>query len=99
NVIGSLTAQSLMSLASTAVLGVVGALIMYLGAHQVVAGKLTTGGYVTYVMFLAFMVAPIIQLVSIGTQLTEAMAGLDRTNEIMNEHEEDSEPQRGRALS
>jgi subfamily B ATP-binding cassette protein MsbA len=94
NVISSLTAQSLMSLASTAVLGVVGALIMYLGAHQVVAGHLTTGGYVTYVMFLAFMVAPIIQLVSIGTQLTEAMAGLDRTNEIMNEREEDSEPQR-----
>jgi len=94
NVISSLTAQSLMSLASTAVLGVVGALIMYLGAHQVVSGKLTTGGYVTYVMFLAFMVAPIMQLVSIGTQLTEAMAGLDRTNEIMNEGEEDSEPQR-----
>ena len=94
NVISSLTAQSLMSLASTAVLGVVGALIMYLGAHQVVAGKLSTGGYVTYVMFLAFMVAPIVQLVSIGTQLTEAMAGLDRTTEIMNEREEDSEPQR-----
>ncbi len=53
NVISSLTAQSLMSLASTAVLGVVGALIMYLGAHQVVTGRLTTGGYVTYVMFLA----------------------------------------------
>ena len=98
NVISSLTAQSLMSLASTAVLGVVGALIMYLGAHQVVAGKLTTGGYVTYVMFLAFMVAPIIQLVSIGTQLSEAMAGLDRTNEIMNEGEEDSDPQRDRTL-
>ncbi len=98
NVISSLTAQSLMSLASTAVLGVVGALIMYLGAHQVVSGKLTTGGYVTYVMFLAFMVAPIMQLVSIGTQLTEAMAGLDRTNEIMNEGEEDSEPRRAVSL-
>src|SRR5271170_653263 len=94
NVISSLTAQSLMSLASTAVLGVVGALIMYLGAHQVVTGRLTTGGYVTYVMFLAFMIAPIVQLVSIGTQLTEAVAGLDRTTEIMGEHEEDSEPQR-----
>jgi ABC-type multidrug transport system fused ATPase/permease subunit len=94
NVISSLTAQSLMSLASTAVLGVVGALIMYLGAHQVVTGRLTTGGYVTYVMFLAFMIAPIVQLVAIGTQLTEAVAGLDRTTEIMAEHEEDSEPQR-----
>jgi ABC-type multidrug transport system fused ATPase/permease subunit len=94
NVISSLTAQSLMSLASTAVLGVVGALIMYLGAHQVVTGRLTTGGYVTYVMFLAFMIAPIVQLVSIGTQLTEAVAGLDRTTEIMAENEEDSGPQR-----
>jgi ABC-type multidrug transport system fused ATPase/permease subunit len=94
NVISSLTAQSLMALASTAVLGVVGALVMYLGAHQVVAGTLTTGGYVTYVMFLAFMIAPIVQLVSIGTQLTEALAGLDRTNEILAEREEDSEPTR-----
>ena len=94
NVISSLTAQSLMSLASTSVLGIVGALIMYLGAHQVVAHRLTTGGYVTYVAFLAFMVAPIAQLVSIGTQLTEALAGLDRTSEILGEREEDSDPQR-----
>jgi subfamily B ATP-binding cassette protein MsbA len=98
NVISSLTAQSLMSLASTAVLGIVGALIMFLGAHQVAAHKLTAGGYVEYVMFLAFMIAPIAQLVSIGTQLTEAMAGLDRTTEIMNEGEEDSEPARSVAL-
>lgn len=94
NVISSLTAQSLMALASTAVLGVVGAGIMYLGAHQVADGRLTTGGYVTYVMFLAFMIAPIAQLVSIGTQLTEALAGLDRTNEILSEREEDNSPGR-----
>lgn len=99
NVISSLTAQSLMSLASTAVLGVVGALVMYLGAHQVVAGHLTTGGYVTYVMFLAFMIAPIVQLVSIGTQLTEAVAGLDRTSEILAEKQEDSEPTRAHNLA
>jgi ABC-type multidrug transport system fused ATPase/permease subunit len=98
NVISSLTAQSLMSLASTAVLGVVGALVMFLGAHQVVAGHLTTGGYVTYVMFLAFMIAPIVQLVSIGTQLTEAVAGLDRTTEILSESQEDSEPSRTHSL-
>ncbi len=94
NVISSLTAQSLMALASTAVLGLVGALVMYLGAHQVVSGHLTKGEYVTYVMFLAFMIAPIVQLVSIGTQLTEAVAGLDRTNEILNEREEDRDPLR-----
>ena len=94
NVISSLTAQSLMSLASTAVLGVVGTLVMYLGAHHVVAGQLTPGGYMTYVMFLAFMTVPIVQLVSIGTQLTEALAGLDRTTEILSVGEEDSEPTR-----
>ena len=94
NVISSLTAQSFMSLASTAVLGFVGALVMWLGAHQVVAGHLTKGGYVTYVMFLAFMIAPIVQLVSIGTQLTEAMAGIDRTTEILSEQEEDGGPKR-----
>src|ERR1700722_8695120 len=94
NVISSLTAQSLMSLAATAVLGVVGALVMYLGAHQNYAGRLSTGAYFSYVMFLAFMIAPMISLVSIGTQLTEAMAGLDRTREILAEAEEDSEPTR-----
>lgn len=98
NVISSLTAQSLMSLASTMVLGVVGALVMYLGAHQVVAGRLTTGGYVTYVMFLAFMIAPIVQLVSIGTQLTEAAAGLDRTAELLSEQTEDADPGRVSSL-
>ncbi|HEU4635211.1 MAG TPA: ABC transporter ATP-binding protein [Edaphobacter sp.] len=98
NVISSLTAQSLMSLASTMVLGVVGALVMYLGAHQVVAGRLTTGGYVTYVMFLAFMIAPIVQLVSIGTQLTEAAAGLDRTADLLSEQTEDADPGRVKTL-
>jgi ABC-type bacteriocin/lantibiotic exporter with double-glycine peptidase domain len=98
NVISSLTAQSLMSLASTVILGVVGALVMFLGAHAHAAGKLTTGGYFAYVLFLGFMTIPIVQLVNIGTQLTEAMAGLDRTREIMGEREEDSEPQRATTL-
>ncbi len=98
NVISSLTASSLMALASTAILGLVGSMVMYFGARQVVHGTLTTGGYVTYVMFLAFMIAPIVQFVSIGTQLTEAMAGLDRTNEILGEREEDSEPTRIHSL-
>ena len=99
NVISSLTAQSMRSLASTAVLGFVGALVMFLGAHQVVAGRLTTGGYVTYTMFLAFMIAPVAQLVAIGTQLTEAVAGLDRTTEILSERAEDSEPSRTHNLA
>jgi subfamily B ATP-binding cassette protein MsbA len=76
------------------VLGVVGARIMYLGAKDVAAHRLDVGRYVEYTMLLAFMVAPVVQLVSIGTQLTEALAGLDRTTEILSEHEEDSEPNR-----
>jgi subfamily B ATP-binding cassette protein MsbA len=96
NVISSLTAQSLMTLSSTLVLGVVGGLIMYLGAHETAAGRLNTGGYVEYTMLLAFMIAPIVQLVNIGTQLTEALAGLDRTTEILNEQTEDAEPARTR---
>src|SRR6202789_2373855 len=94
NVISSITAQSLMTLSSTMVLGVVGGLVMYLGAREISAHRLDVGGYVEYTMLLAFMVAPVVQLVNIGTQLTEALAGLDRTTEILNEREEDSEPNR-----
>ncbi len=98
NVISSLTAQSLMALASTVILGVVGGVVMYMGAHLHVAGKLTTGGYFSYVMLLAFMTAPIVQLVSIGTQLTEALAGMDRTREVLGERDEDAVPGRSVVL-
>ncbi|HEY5054960.1 MAG TPA: ABC transporter transmembrane domain-containing protein, partial [Acidobacteriaceae bacterium] len=98
NVISSLTAQSLMTLSSTVILGVVGGVIMWMGAHLSAAGKLTTGGYMSYVMLLAFMTAPLVQLVNIGTQMTEAMAGLDRTREVMAELEEDAAPERAVAL-
>jgi subfamily B ATP-binding cassette protein MsbA len=98
NVISSLTAQSLMTLSSTVILGVVGAVVMYMGAHLSAAHKMTPGGYFSYVMFLAFMTAPIVQLVNIGTQLTEAMAGLDRTREVLNEREEDDDPERTAAI-
>ena len=98
NVISSLTAQSLMTLSSTVILGVVGAVVMFMGARLHAADKLSVGGYFSYVMLLAFMTAPIVQLVAIGTQLTEAMAGLDRTREVLAEREEDTEPGRTVAL-
>jgi len=94
NVFKSLTAQSVMTLSSTMVLGVVGGLVMYLSAHEHAAGRLSTGQYFEFTFMLAFLIAPVAQLVNIGTQLTEALAGLDRTNEILAEREEDSEPQR-----
>lgn len=97
NVVRSLTATSLLSLASTLILGIVGSTVMYLGARQELAGRITLGDYVTYTMFLAFMIAPVFQVVNVGTQLTEAIAGLDRTSEILAERPEDEEP--GRTVS
>ncbi|MEO6829222.1 MAG: ABC transporter ATP-binding protein, partial [Acidobacteriaceae bacterium] len=94
NVIRTLTAQSVMSLASTVVLGVVGALVMYLGGLLVLSHELTVGDYVAYTMVLAYLIAPVVQIVAVGTQLTEALAGLDRTSEILAEKDEQSDPRR-----
>lgn len=94
NVMRSLTATSALSFAATTVLGIVGGLVMLLGGREVISHRLTTGGYFQYTMLLAFMIAPVFQMVNIGTQLTEAIAGLDRTMEILNEKDEFSDPKR-----
>ncbi len=98
NVIRSLTATSLMSLSASLLTGVVGAMIMYIGVHQISAGTLTTGGYVMYTFMLGFLVIPIVQIVQVGTQITEALAGLERTHEILSERPEDQDPKRIVAL-
>ena len=98
NVLKSLTAMSLMSMSATVLMGIVGAVVMYLGARQIQAGTMSLGDLATFTMFLAFMIAPMIQVVSIGTQLTEALAGLDRTHEVLSERPEDTDPQRVRAI-
>lgn len=97
NVMKSLTMTSILSSASTTVLGLVSALVMWLGGHSVLHGTWTVGDYFSYNMFLAFMIAPVFQIVNIGTQLTEAFAGLDRTSEIMAELEENATS--GRVIS
>lgn len=94
NMLKGITANSLMSLSSTVVIGLVGAIVMFFGAREIMGGKITLGSYVTYNVFLAYMIAPLFQVVSIGTQLTEAIAGLDRTQEILAEAEEDDDPRR-----
>ncbi|MDI3254417.1 ABC transporter ATP-binding protein [Pseudacidobacterium ailaaui] len=98
NVMRSLTATSALSFAATTVLGIVGGLVMLLGGRDYFAHRLTLGDYFQYNMFLAFMIAPVFQVVNIGTQLTEAVAGLDRTIEIMSEMDEFSDPQRTVAI-
>jgi ABC-type multidrug transport system fused ATPase/permease subunit len=98
NVMRTLTATSVMSLSASLLMGVVGAVIMYIGSHQIMAGTLTIGGFFTFTLFLGFLVAPIMQIVSIGTQLTEALAGLERTHEVLSERPEDKDPRRIVAL-
>ncbi len=94
NVMRSLTMTSSLAAASTTVLGLVSSLVMWLGGHNVIHSTWTVGTYFSYNMFLAFMIAPVFQMVNIGTQLTEAFAGLDRTNEILAEMEENQTPGR-----
>ena len=94
NVMKSLTMTSALGSVSTAVLGIVSALVMWLGGHLVLHGTWTVGSYFQYNMFLALMVAPVFQMVNVGTQLTEAFAGLDRTQEILAELGENQEPGR-----
>jgi ABC-type multidrug transport system fused ATPase/permease subunit len=94
NVLKSLTATSLMGLISAGVLGVVSAIMMYMGARQIFAGHMTVGGLFSYTMFMGFLIAPVAQVASIGTQITEALAGLDRTREVLGERREDQDAER-----
>jgi subfamily B ATP-binding cassette protein MsbA len=94
NVFKTLTAASLMSLTSSSLMGVVGAIVMFMGTRQILAGTLTLGGFFTYTMFLGYLAAPLFQVVSVGTQITEAIAGLERTREVLGETREDEDPER-----
>jgi ABC-type multidrug transport system fused ATPase/permease subunit len=94
NILKSLTATSMMSLSATVLMGAVGAVIMYVGARQITAKVMTLGDFVTFTAMLAFLIAPMFQLVNIGTQLTEALAGLERTREVLRERPEDADPRR-----
>ncbi|HEY2109230.1 MAG TPA: ABC transporter ATP-binding protein [Candidatus Acidoferrales bacterium] len=94
NVIKTLTMTSLMSLSSTVLMGLVSAVIMFLGAQKILAGTMTLGTFITFTIFLGMLIAPLVQIVSIGPQLTEAITGLERTREVLNEKPEDEQPGR-----
>jgi len=98
NVMQSLTAISLMSLSATVLLGLVGSVVMYVGARQILAGTIKLGDYVAFTALMAFMVAPLFQVVGIGTQISEALAGLERTREVRRERPEDEDPRRAALL-
>ncbi|MGC1243617.1 MAG: ABC transporter ATP-binding protein [Chryseosolibacter sp.] len=89
NVKKSLTSTSLVTSSATFLLGLASAGIMGIGSYMIVEGNLTVGDFLSFTLFLGFMIAPIVQMSNIGSQLTEAFAGLDRTEEIMNMTPED----------
>jgi ABC-type multidrug transport system fused ATPase/permease subunit len=94
NVLKTLTATSLMSLSGAGLMGVVSALIMEFGGHKVLSGSMTLGQFFSFNIFLGLLVAPVFQIVAIGTQITEAITGLERTREILSESQEDADPNR-----
>jgi len=98
NVLKTLTATSLMSLSAAGLMGIVSAIIMALGAHRILAGTMTLGTFFAFIFFLGLLIAPVFQIVAIGTQITEAITGLERTREILNEKLEDEEPGRTQTL-
>ncbi len=90
NVKKSLTSTSLITSSATLLLGLASAGIMGIGGYMIMQGELTFGDFLAFTLYLGFMIAPIVQMSNIGSQLTEAFAGLDRTEEIMNTPIEDS---------
>ena len=98
NVRKTLTATSLMSMSGTLLMGLVSMTVMVVGARLIVSGAMTMGDFVAFTMYLALLVAPVFQVVNIGSQLTEAFAGLDRMHEVLAEIPEDVDPVRTRQL-
>jgi subfamily B ATP-binding cassette protein MsbA len=89
NVKKSLTSTALITSSATLLLGLASAGIMGMSGYFIMQGTMTEGDFLSFTLFLGFMIAPIVQMSNIGSQLTEALAGLDRTQELLNMPEED----------
>ncbi|MGH9364728.1 MAG: ABC transporter ATP-binding protein [Thermoanaerobaculia bacterium] len=90
NVAKTMTGFSAVTAFSTLLLGVVGVAIMGIGANDVLSGRMTIGSFFSFTLYLGLLVGPVVQIVSIGSQITEAFAGLERIREIRNELAEDA---------
>jgi ABC-type multidrug transport system fused ATPase/permease subunit len=91
NIARSITGVSAMTAVGTVVVGVIGVLMIAVGGRAIIAEAMTVGEFVTYILFTGMVAAPVIQIASIGTQITEAFAGLDRIHEILAMKTEDDE--------
>jgi len=91
NIAKSMTGVSATTAFSSLVIGAVGVVIILVGGRSVVTGQMTIGDLFMYVLFTGLMAMPLIQFAAIGTQITEAFAGLDRIREVMDMATEDEE--------
>ena len=91
NVKSSLTATALITSAGAFLLGLASTAIMGIGGYRIIQDQMTFGDFLSFTLYLGFMIAPIVQMSNIGSQLSEAFAGLDRTEEIMNMEPENDE--------
>ena len=94
NVKKSLTATALITSSSTFLIGLATTAIMGIGGYFMMGGEMKPGAFISFTLYLGLMIAPIIQMSNIGSQLTEAMAGLDRTQELLSMEEEDNPEER-----
>lgn len=99
NVKASLTATALITSAGTLLLGIASAIVMLLGGYFMIKGEITKGELIQFTVLLAFMIAPIVQMSNIGSQISEAFAGLDRTQELMNMKPEDDAEERPNTIA
>ena len=98
NVKKSLTATSLVTSSASLLLGLAAVAIMGVGGSMIMEGAMTLGDFFAFTLYLGFLIAPIVQMSNIGSQMTEAFAGLDRTQEILNTHREHDDDQRNTVL-
>ena len=91
NIARSITSVSAITAFSTVVVGIIGVLMIIVGGRSILAGRMTLGDFFTYILFTGLLVAPVVQIASIGTQISEAFAGLDRIRELLQMPTEDQE--------
>ena len=94
NVKTTLTRSSMVASGGVFFMGMAGLLVMWIGGSRVISGDITVGELFSFTIFLGFLISPILGMANIGTQMTEAFAGLDRTAELLARPREDDDPRR-----
>ncbi|HUQ20700.1 MAG TPA: ABC transporter ATP-binding protein [Gemmatimonadaceae bacterium] len=91
NIAKTITGASTVGAGATLIVGAIGVIMIVVGGHAIISGTMTLGGFIMYIFFIGLVAAPLVQIASIGTQITEAFAGLDRIHEIREMRTEDQD--------